>query len=211
MASSASKDAQQDVKRGCIQVNSENLMKGPVDKEEKWKDLDINPLGTDDTSGDRKKTDSKSRDSKLKMKLRRGITVDSGSHHNVMPRRLVRKSKIRESKYSKQGLHYIAANKGKIPNEGETDFVFETKEGFLESWKFQIAEVNKALASIADRVDSNHRVVFDRDEKTGKDLSYIYNKTTNRAIKMTRVGNVWIIEAIVSGSDIDDTSFARRG
>ena len=137
--------------------------------------------------------------------------MDSGSHHNVMPRRLVKKSKIRESQYSKQGLHYIAANKGKIPNEGETDFVFETKEGFLESWKFQIAEVNKALASIADRVDSNHRVVFDKDEKTGKDLSYILNKTTNRAIKMTRVGNVWIIEAIVNGSDIDDMGFARRG
>ena len=72
----------------------------------------------------------------------------------------------------------IAANKGKLPNGGETDFVFETEEGFLESWKFQIAEVIQALASIADRVNSNHRVVFERDEKTGKYLSYIYTKTT---------------------------------
>ena len=42
------------------------------------------------TDQNRKK---KTRNSKLKLK--RGITVDSGSHHNVMPRRLVRKDRIK--------------------------------------------------------------------------------------------------------------------
>ena len=63
---------------------------------------------------------------KGRMKMRRGITLDSGSHHNVMPKRMVRKANIRPSPGSKRGLHYIAANEGKIANEGETDFKFET-------------------------------------------------------------------------------------
>ncbi len=32
-----------------------------------------------------------------KMKLKRGITVDSGSHHNVMPKRMMRCAKRRPS------------------------------------------------------------------------------------------------------------------
>ena len=150
---------------------------------------------------------------KPRMKLRQGITMDSGSHHNVMPKRMVNKKRIRASEFSRRGVHYIAANKGKIPNEGETTFEFETLEGELEYWDFQIAEVNKALASIADRVDHNCRVVFDKDEKTGQDASYILNKTTKRVIKMTRVGNVWKIDAIVEvgNTNHEESGFVRRG
>ena len=108
-------------------------------------------------------------------------------------------------------MQYVAANKGKIPNEGETEFEFETGDGDAECWLFQIAEVNKALASIADRVDNHHRVVFDKDEEAGKDISYMRNKKTKRIIKMVRTGNVWIIEAIVEANSIGDESFARRG
>ena len=136
----------------------------------------------------------------MRAKLRRGITVYSGPHHNVMPKRLAKQCRIRESEFSRKGLHYIAANKGRIPNEGEVDFEFETNEGAMESWVFQMAEVNKALASIADRVDNRYRVVFDKDDKTGRDASYMINKKTNQIIKMNRVGNVWIIEANVDAN-----------
>ena len=148
---------------------------------------------------------------KGRMKMRRGITLDSGSHHNVMPKRMVKKANIRPSPGSKRGLHYIAANEGKIANEGETEFKFETMEGFEESWLFQIAEVNKALAAIADRVDNGYRVVFDTDDETGRDASYLYHKKTKRLIKATRIGNVWVIDAIVNMEDVTDESFARRG
>ena len=43
LESSAGKGDKQDVTRGRVQVNIENFVKDPVDKEEKWKDLDINP------------------------------------------------------------------------------------------------------------------------------------------------------------------------
>ena len=143
-------------------------------------------------------------------RLRKGITVDSGAHHNVMPKRLVRKDRIRQSEGSRRGLHYVAANKGKIPNEGETDFQFKTQEGYQENWNFQIAEVNKALGAVSDRVDNNYRVVFDKDTRTGRDASYMLDKVKKKAIKMTRTGNVWVVDAIVDVKDIN-VGFARLG
>ena len=147
---------------------------------------------------------------RAKLKLKRGITLDSGSHHNVMPRRLVNQRKIRPSAGSKAGLHYKAANNGRIPNEGEVDFEFETMEGDKESWLFQIAQVNKALGAIADRVDNNYRVIFDKNMATGYDASYILNKSNNKVTKSTRIGNIWVIEAIVYAEDVGEASFVRR-
>ena len=84
------------------------------------------------------------------IKLKRGITIDSGAANNVMPRRMVRNKKmIRASPSSKRGVHYVAANGGRIPNEGEFDFEFSTQEGHEESMIFQIAEVNKALGAVS--------------------------------------------------------------
>ena len=69
----------------------------------------------------------------------------------------------------------------------------------------------KFVAAIADRVDHNCKVVFDKDIKAGIDASYIVNKTTNRITKTTRIGNVWAIEAIINAEDAGDESFVRRG
>ena len=170
--------------------------------------VEVYSLGSENTpSAQRKSHTAKG----AKMKLKQGITMDSGSHHNVMPRRLVKENRIRQSVFSRRGVHYIAANKGKIPNEGETSFEFETTDGDPECWDFQIAEVNKALGSIADRVDNNNRVVFDKDMLKDRDVSYIFNKTSRRMIKMVREGNVWKVEALVSAENVRDAGFAGRG
>ena len=76
---------------------------------------------------------------------------------------------------------------------------------------FQIAEVNKAVAAIADRVDNNFRVVFDKDWKSGLDSSYMLNKCTNKVTKSTRVGNVWVIHAIVNSENVGNHNFGRLG
>ena len=75
---------------------------------------------------------------------------------------------------------------------------------------FQIAEVNKALAAIADRVDNNFRVIFDKNMKIGHDASYMLNKATNKVTKTTRIGNVWIVEAIIDSENAGKESFVRR-
>ena len=75
------------------------------------------------------------------------------------------------------------------------------------NWTFQIAEVNKVLASVSYLVDHNHRVVFDKDAATGKDISFITNKESGASIKMRRDRNVWVIDAYVI--DDPEPGFAR--
>ena len=139
------------------------------------------------------------------MRLARGITVDSGAADNVMPRRFLRgRAKIRPSTASKAGVHYVAASNHRIPNEGEADFEFQTKDGQSLSWLFQIAEVNKTLAAVSALVDAGHRVVFDRDEATGVDTSFVTHKDTGVSIRMRRERNVWVIDAYVPVDEADD-------
>ena len=138
--------------------------------------------------------------------MARGITVDSGAADNVMPRRMIRgkfnKNKVRPSEASIAGVHYVACNNGRIKNEGEVDFQFETTDGTSMSWCFQVAEVNKALAAVSALVDSNHRVVFDKDMATGADISFITDKATGVGTKMRRERNVWVVDAYVEDSDL---------
>ena len=76
--------------------------------------------------------------------------------------------------------------------------------GHDEVWIFQIAEVNKALAAVSNRVDNGNRVVFDRDDTSGQDTSYILNKKSGRVIKLRREKNVWVLDAIVAAENIDE-------
>ena len=144
--------------------------------------------------------------------MARGITVDSGAADPVMPRRLLRgKSKVRPSAASKLGVHYVAADDARIPNEGEADFAFKTQDGQPISWVFQIAEVNKILAAVSALVDSGHRVIFDRDEITKMDASFILHKSSGKSIKMRRDRNVWVIDAYVEESEDEDNGSGFAG
>ena len=149
------------------------------------------------------------------LKLRRGITMDSGAGHSVMPRRMViNPANIRESAASKAGVNYVAANDGRIPNEGETDLQFQTVEGHGECLTFQIAEVNKALGAVSHLVDMGYKVVFDKDMATGKDLSMMMNKKTNVTSRFRRERNVWVLDAYINIADDaekNNLDFHRRG
>ena len=142
-----------------------------------------------------------------RLRLRRGVTMDSGAANNVMPRRMVRnKAMIRESEASRRGVHYIAANNGRIPNEGEYDFRFVTPEGHEEELTMQIAEVNKALASISYLVDNGYKVTFDKDDK-GNDMSMMMHKPSKRITRFRREKNVRVLDAMIDTSP--DTDFPR--
>ena len=124
---------------------------------------------------------------------------------------MVNKKKIRSSAGSKRGLQYLAAGNHRIPNEGEVDMEFQTQEGYDENMVFQVSNVNKPLAAVSDRVDNGCRVVFDKDNETGQDLSYIYNKRTKKVIKLRRERNVWILDAVVSADSVEFEGFSRQG
>ena len=82
-------------------------------------------------------------------------------------------------------------------------FPFRTREGQPFSWLFQVAEVNKILASVSALVDSGRRVTFENDEDTGVDCSFITHKTTGESIRMRRHNNVWVIDAYVDEEGMD--------
>ena len=146
-----------------------------------------------------------------RLRLRRGITIDSGAANNVMPRRMVRnKAKIRSSPSSRRGVNYVAANDGRIPNEGEFDFSFQTTEGNDETMVVQVAEVNKALGAVSYLVDHGYRVVFDKDLKTGRDISFMLQKAKNITSRFRRERNIWVLDAFVDNSENLDESFQRQ-
>ena len=69
-----------------------------------------------------------------RMKLRRGVTLDSGAADNVIPRRMLRKwMRIRQSPGSRKGVHDVAANTARIKNEGEVYFQFESENKEMQS------------------------------------------------------------------------------
>ena len=139
-------------------------------------------------------------------KLKRGITADSGAGDPVIPRRMVNSKKVRPSAGSRRGLHYVSATDHRIPNVGEINLEFQTEEGYDESIIFQVADVNKPLMSISDRVDRNCRVVFDQNDVTGEDLTHIYNKKTKKRMRLKRVGKVWVLDCTVTKEFISDNN-----
>ena len=166
-----------------------------------WQDVELNVVGSSD--GEKVKT--------RRIRLRRGITMDSGAANMVMPRRMVRnRALITPSKASRLGVHYVTANDGRIPNEGETQFKFKTNEGHDQDWLFQIAEVNKALGSISYLVDEGYRVVFDKDMSTGRDISYMLYKANKQTTRFRRERNVWVLDAIIEEDEDRAARFHRH-
>ena len=84
---------------------------------------------------------------------------------------------------------------------------FQSDEGLAECVVFQVADVNKPLMSISDRMDRRCRVMFDQDDDTGEDISFITNKVNGQAIKMRRDKNVWVVNAYID--DEAEQSFTR--
>ena len=139
-------------------------------------------------------------------KLKRGLTADSGAGDPVIPKRMINSKKIRPSAGSRRGLHYVSATDHRIPNVGEINLEFQTEEGYDESIIFQVADVNKPLMSISDRVDHNCRVVFDCDEDTGEDLSHVFNKKTKKKMRLNRIGKVWVLNCSVTNDFIAENN-----
>ena len=98
------------------------------------------------------------------LRIRNGMTMDSGSSVFVMPSDWLEMFELRESTGSKKGQTYVAAAKdGKpIVNEGEKTIKFYAKPSLKAQKRkliFQVAKVNKILASVAGFCDADHEVI----------------------------------------------------
>ena len=85
--------------------------------------------------------------------IKRGITVGSGAPDHVMPIGWIAFLVTMVSAGSLRGLHYVAANGSRIPNEGQQLLNLMSKEGVIAALTFQMAKVNKPLASVAKLID----------------------------------------------------------
>ena len=101
------------------------------------------------------------------------LLVDSGAVDNVGDPRAFPEYKLRESEGSRNGLHYLAANNGKIKNEGELNLSCRSSEGIGFKLKMQGAEVSRPILSVIRLTESGKDVIFKknggiiRDPQTG--------------------------------------------
>ena len=88
------------------------------------------------------------------------ITADSGAVDYVAPGDIARGVPIRETRASKQGVHYVAANGSVIRDEGEKKISTYTEEGMPIDMTWQIAGVKKPLASVGRICDAGNVAIF---------------------------------------------------
>ena len=93
---------------------------------------------------------------------------------------------------SLRGFQYVAASVSRIPNKGQQLLKFMSKQGVIAALTFQMAKVNKPLASVAKLIDYDYRVVFD---KTG---SFILNKKDVSIMRLRRERGVFVLDAYES-------------
>ena len=132
-------------------------------------------------------------------KLRRGITIDSGAADHVMPSGWIPWIRTKPSAGSIRGLPSVVANGAQIANDGEQAVEFMTEEGSRGRWTFQIAKVNKPLASVSKLLDAGHRVVLDEDG------SYVLNKRSKQVMKVRREKGVFVLDVWLAQDKGGDT------
>ena len=152
------------------------------------------------------------------LRIRNGMTMDSGSSVFVMPSDWLEMFELRESTGSKKGQTYVAAAKdGKpIVNEGEKTIKFYAKPSLKAQKRkliFQVAKVNKMLASVAGFCDADNEVIF------GKNSGMIRSLIDGESTQFERHGNIYLMDAYIPNPDyqqdmevdspFEDSSFPR--
>jgi hypothetical protein len=130
------------------------------------------------------------------------ITIDSGASENVIAENMVPNVEVKPSQGSKEGVQYITANGGVMPNRGEKEVKVITGEGHKCMLKMQVTDVKKPLMSVARICDAGHNVVFT------KGGGYIEHVTTGQRTKFVRIDNVYRLKVGVQDEEVD---FSRQG
>ena len=97
--------------------------------------------------------------------------------------------RVAPSPGSIRGVQYVAATGARIKNLGQQLIPFWTADGVGVSWMFQVAAVNKPLASVAKLVGEVWRVTFDLE------VSCLTHRKTGRVIKLRRDRGVYVVDA----------------
>ena len=120
------------------------------------------------------------------------VTIDSGAAASVIPERLLPGHRVGPSEGSRAGVHYLAADGGRIPNLGELEVGFLTKEKHRCRMMFQVAHVKRPLLAVSTLTRSGNDVNFKAEGGT------ITNRKTGRVIAFAKKGGVYVLEVVVA-------------
>ena len=100
------------------------------------------------------------------------LLVDSGAVDNVGDPHDFPEYAIKASEGSKAGMHYVAANKGKIRNQGEQHLILQSMDrSFGFRLKMQSAAVSRPILSVIRLVENGNDVIFRSKGGTIKNLT----------------------------------------
>ena len=144
------------------------------------------------------------------VRVKGGMTLDSGCSVFAMPSRWLRHLDLEPSEGSRRGQKFIAASNHEVKNEGQRTVRFRTLDGSRRQMVFQVAAVNKILASIAGICDNGNEVTFRADGGT------ITHTQTKRETHFRRQGNVYVMDMWVrnpkfNGEPGKSMDFTRHG
>ncbi|CAK0838042.1 unnamed protein product, partial [Prorocentrum cordatum] len=115
------------------------------------------------------------------------VGIDSCAAASVLPRGSCADYPVHEGG---QAISYKTASGHYVNDEGEKILV-GTMPGASQARaaKFRVADISKPSLSVAEMVDSGHRLVF--DSEGGQDISNAYHKTSGDVVKFCRRNKVY--------------------
>ena len=108
------------------------------------------------------------------------------------------------SERSREGHNYYGPAGDPIPNLGRQDVKGTTESGNLLNIGFDVAKITRPLASVAEIVRKNYRVVFDTDG------SFIEDKKTGKWIDVRQEGSLYYLDLWVQVPEELSTSLFVR-
>ena len=108
-------------------------------------------------------------------------------------------------KKSKSGHNYYGADGSAIPNLGAQKVSATNEAGKSIALEFDVAKISRPLASVAEIVKKDHRVVFDEDN------SYIQHCKTRVWTPLRQEGNLFFLDLWVQVPEsLTKTPFVRQ-
>ena len=110
---------------------------------------------------------------------------------------------------AQSGRHYRAADGNLVQDRGQRIVMGRVgAKGPLRSAKFRVAKVSRALMCVADMVDNEQRVIFDRTN--GVDSSRMIDKATGIETPIVRRNRVYEFDLHVAKSAPFERHCRRR-
>ena len=161
---------------------------------------ELDPIADDE--GDRDDCPGTTGDGKY-LKIRNGITIDSGAGAFVMPESWFPGVPTMPSKGSLAGQRFVGATGKKTANTGQKNLQFTIMSGQERRGTFQTSDVNTILASVGGIADgpeagSENYIIF--GPKGGiitpiKFTTITLSKDENLTTNFDRKGNVYVMDA----------------